>query len=362
MVEAAHCTVTEGQIDAAITAAHEGISFEGFELRQTDGGYKLTIPEANTSETLTESALRERLASIPVPLTNWHYWSALDVSDAKYAFLRWLEDARGEELPPPGERYTQLADELERHWGELLITTTIDGDGTRRYSLRHQADATTPDDELTAYDDPLAAQRLAKEDDDGRYRPLKTAPTLQTGWHFPDCSAADLLETVSFFYPATVANWYAESTGGLEVTHWSETTARQTGIYDVAAELPRDAVDWAVEACCVDSQCLKRREWEYDEETAIDVPAGNGEFPCREPCSLLIAAARKWSLIEAEETEAMPLELAPSERDQLEELLDAVAEGKTDEIREADVGDGANRYRARYLRAKLREKGVLFRE
>jgi len=362
MVEAAHWTVTDGQIEAAVAAAHEGISFEGFELLHVDDGYRLTVPGVKNSETLTESTLRERLASIPGAVTNWHYWTDLDVSDANYAFLRWLENARGEQIPPPNDRYELLVEGLERHWGDLLITTTIEEDGTRRYSLRHQADATMPDDELAGYDDPLAAQRLAKEDDDGRYRPLKTAPTLQTGWHFPGCSAPELLEVVSFFYPATVTNWYAESIGELDVTHWSETTARQTGIYDVTAELPEEAVDWAVEACCVDSQCLKRREWEYDEKTAIDVPAGEGEFPCREPCSLLIAAARKWSLIEAEETEPMTLELTQSERDQFEELLDAVAEGNADEIREADVGDGANRYRARYLRAKLREKGMLFDE
>jgi len=106
------------------------------------------------------------------------------------------------------------------------------------------------------------------------------------------------------------------------------------------------------EACCVDSQCLRRREWEYEDGDELDADGGDGPFPCREPCSLVIAAARKWAILESEEERTYELELTTSELNQLEELVDAVAEGRVDEIREADVNDGANRYRARYLRAK----------
>jgi hypothetical protein len=102
----------------------------------------------------------------------------------------------------------------------------------------------------------------------------------------------------------------------------------------------------------VDSQCLKRREWEFDEETPLDVDGGDGAFPCREPCSLVVAAARKWATLEREAERTYEFTLTPSEKEQLEEILDAVADGRVDDIREADVYDGANRYRARYLRAK----------
>ena len=66
----------------------------------------------------------------------------------------------------------------------------------------------------------------------------------------------------------------------------------------------------------------------------------------------MVAAARKWTILEGETERTYEFELTPSEKNQLEALIDAVAEGRVDEIREADVNDGANRYRARYLRAK----------
>jgi hypothetical protein len=37
----------------------------------------------------------------------------------------------------------------------------------------------------------------------------------------------------------------------------------------------------------------------------------------------------------------------------LEAIIDAVADGRIDDIREADTKEGANRYRTRFLRAKL---------
>ena len=80
---------------------------------------------------------------------------------------------------------------------------------------------------------------------------------------------------------------------------------------------------------------------------------GDGVFPCREPCSMVIAAARKWTRLESEQSRTYEFDLTPSEKAQIEAIIDAVADGRADEIREADTSDGANRYRARYLRAKL---------
>ena len=132
--------------------------------------------------------------------------------------------------------------------------------------------------------------------------------------------------------------------------------ARQSGIYGVVKTWDRgegyEHVNWVAESCCADSQCLKRREWEYDEETDLDVDGGDGVFPCREPCSLVVSAARKWTRLESERPRSYTFELTPSEKEQLETIVDAVADGRTDEIREADVKDGANRFRARFLRAK----------
>jgi hypothetical protein len=113
-----------------------------------------------------------------------------------------------------------------------------------------------------------------------------------------------------------------------------------------------DHVNWVAEACCDDSQCLKRREWEYDDDTSLDVDGGDGAFPCREPCSLVISASRRWTKLEAEESRTYEFELTPSEKEQVEAIIEAVSDGRVDAIREADVSEGANRYRARFLRAK----------
>jgi hypothetical protein len=68
---------------------------------------------------------------------------------------------------------------------------------------------------------------------------------------------------------------------------------------------------------------------------------------------VVISAARRWTKLEAEESRTYEFELTPSEKEQIEEIIDAVADGRTDEIREADVYEGANRFRTRFLRAKL---------
>ena len=343
----------EDPVDALVATAPDGIAFDGLRVESDPDGYTFETPD-RVETGLDEVSLRDAASDDPY-VGNWYFWHAVaPQTDARWAFLRWLEGAEDHAVP---ERYDALADGLATEWGQLEITVSLDGEAGRSYDLWHVDDAATPSDELAAHEDPLEARELAKHDDDGGYRPLKTAPSLQTGWQFPDLAPADVVEAVHAFYPATVQNWHREREGELDVDHWHETVERQTGIYGVVRTWDRgegyEHVNWVAEACCDDSQCLKRREWEYDEETELDVDGGEGAFPCREPCSLVIAAARQWTKLEGEQSQTYEFELTPSEKEQVEEIIDAVADGRADDIREADVYDGANRYRTRFLRAKL---------
>ncbi|MFC3476409.1 DR2241 family protein [Halobacterium litoreum] len=330
--------------DALADAADAGIDFDGLTVEPYRDAYRWQTPDGEA--VVTEAELRER-ADSPYA-TNWHYWERVveGHDTARRAFLRWLE-GDGEHAVP--ERYDHLRGGHTRHWGELAVTVVLSEDGQRRYEVRHEDDLGA---DVDAYTDPLEARQLVKHDDDGRYRPLSTAPTLPTGWAFVDLDGSDLVQTVEYVYPATVANWHREREGDLDVDHWEDAAGRQSGIYEIVQQLDGDALEWAAEACCVDSQCLKRREWDESEDEELDVPRGDGEFPCREPCSLFIAAARKFTTLEREETREYTFELTPEEKEQVEDIVDAVADGRTDEIREADVYEGANRYRARFLRAK----------
>ncbi|WP_415383298.1 DR2241 family protein [Halosimplex sp. TS25] len=356
------------QVEALAEAAADGIEFDGFAAEAEGDGYVLATDEGSKRVVHGED-LDDAAAEYAPYVTNWYFWHAeAPQAEDRWAFLRWLEGADDRRVR---ERYEALDAGVTREWGQLHVTVTVDDTGSRRYAIRHVDDAGADGDALTDRDDPLDARQIAKHDDRERYRPLKTAPTLRTGWRFPDLGPEEVFRAVDSFYPATVANWHREREGELDVSHWRETIGRQSGIYGVVDTWDRgeghEHVDWVAESCCDDSQCLKRREWQYDDETELDVDGGaseasrdegdataggDGVFPCREPCSLVISAARRWTKLEGEQSRTYEFELTPSEKDQIEEIIDAVADGRTEEIREADVYDGANRYRARFLRAK----------
>ncbi|AGM99959.1 hypothetical protein L593_00025 [Salinarchaeum sp. Harcht-Bsk1] len=350
-------------VDALLVAAEDGgVDCDGLVATVDDSDGYVFAAGDERHHGVDEERFRELAREHPRYVGNWRFWAQeTPPGDDRVAFLRWLEGAEDEPLP---DRLNRLEDGVETTWGQLHVTVTLADSGAaapasqyhRQYTLRHAEDvhgeAPVDSADLTDHTDPLDARELSKHDDRNRYRPLKTAPTLQRGWRFPDLDPSALVRAVECFYPATIPNWHREREGDLDVDHWRDTAERQTGIYDVVEELPREAVEWVAEACCVDSQCTKRREWQYDEGEALEADGGDGTYPCREPCSLVVAAARKWTILEGETERTYEFDLTPSEKHQLEELIDAVADGRVDEIREADVGDGANRYRARYLRAK----------
>ena len=314
--------------------------------------------DADTDTYHIETADRQRSVSadeLPVDaeqaayITNWYFYTQQVGSEVTQAFCRWLELADEHSVP---DRYAALEAGIDREWGQLEITTTVSDDGTRRYEVRHADDSDADATTLTPHTDPFDARDIGTLDANGRYRPLRTAPSLDSGWIFPDLTANEVYEAVEAFYPATVVNWDRERRGELDIDHWRDEQDRQSGIYNLITVLPDEAVDWAATACCDDSQCLKRREWQLSADEPLDADGGDGTFPCREPCSMVVAAGREWAKLEREDSRTYEFELTPSEKEQLEAMIDAIADDAVDEIREADVGEGANRYRVRYLREK----------
>lgn len=170
------------------------------------------------------------------------------------------------------------------------------------FELTHRADAGRGD--LERFNRPEDAREIAKLDDAGNYRPLKTEPNLRHGWLLRLSDTADLRSALDYFYSATLGTWLAHEQQRVAPIHLRETAARQSGMYAVVKKITEAQANALVgDFCKTDGGCLKRILWRIDEATpVISLPPEKfnpapraGELPllCCEACNLLIAAARE---------------------------------------------------------------------
>lgn len=205
----------------------------------------------------------------------------------------------------------QLRDELE--FGHVLVRREANS-----FELRHVEDRDVPSRELHSM--PLDRLRtLAQFTTAGTFRPLKSAPDLQRGWHFTAHDDAALEAALNILHPGGLADWFAAQSPALPVTNWREFTARQTGMYRLTAMLTDAQAAQVIRAGCAASLCLKRRLWSVA-GLAPDAAADKSCIPCLEPCAVLLEFARK--TMRAEQEEKAPLTLAASELDALQAALE----------------------------------------
>jgi hypothetical protein len=157
---------------------------------------------------------------------------------------------------------------------------------------------------------PVDALEIARFDDAGNYRPLRTVPNLRHGWEIvaPDLSAA--IEAIEAIYPGRLAIWRTWKTGRLKTTSLRETLNRQSGMYRVAAKISDEQInDLIGNFCRSDRGCLRTILWRRDKQGTLSsakLPpekfdptvdqTGRGEkcipLLCQEACNLLVAACR----------------------------------------------------------------------
>jgi sirohydrochlorin cobaltochelatase len=188
--------------------------------------------------------------------------------------------------------------------GELFIDRSDDG----HFRLCHRDDIGR--DDLTIFDDANAAVEIARYDDAGNYRSLKTAPNLRHGWKLVLADRRAVALAVDFIYPGRAAAYNAWRKDAFRAAPFRETLARQSGMYRVAAKISDEQADTLIgNFCRSDRGCLRTILWSRDTAGTVAsslLPAtkfdprfdqtGRGEpaFPllCQESCNLLVAAAR----------------------------------------------------------------------
>jgi sirohydrochlorin cobaltochelatase len=194
------------------------------------------------------------------------------------------------------------------------------------FVLLHRDDETL--DHLQVFRSAEDAIEIAKHDDAGNYRPLKTAPNLRHGWRLELDTLEALMRALDYFYPGRLAVFAAWKSDKLQTTPLRETLDRQSGMYRVAAKISDSQIDDLVaDFCRSDGGCLRTILWkrdargtvastklpnekfdpEYDQVEASAQPGSSASAKatadrptpatvpllCQEACNLLIAECRK---------------------------------------------------------------------
>src|SRR5256714_2590724 len=107
--------------------------------------------------------------------------------------------------------------------GQILIQKIQIG----RFVLSHRDDETL--DTLKSFRSAEDAIDIAKYDDAGNYRPLKTSPDLRHGWRLELDSVEELRRALDYFYPGRLAVFAAWKSNKLETTPLRQTLDRQSG-------------------------------------------------------------------------------------------------------------------------------------
>jgi sirohydrochlorin cobaltochelatase len=189
--------------------------------------------------------------------------------------------------------------------GQIAIECRDNGS----FTLTHRDDAARSD--LMPYGRAEEAADVARFDDAGSYRPLKTAPNLRHGWRLTLENLGALRTALDLFYPGRLAAFSAFEKHELVATPFRETLARQTGMYRIAVQIDDPAADELIGSFCrSDGGCLRTILWRRDDAgtTAFtrlppekfdplhdQTGAGRPVVPllCQEACNLLVAEARK---------------------------------------------------------------------
>ena len=214
-------------------------------------------------------------------------------------------------MPDSIEKLLKAALTAPFYFGEIFVQKT-----RGRFVLSHRDDELV--DHLQTFRNAQDAIEIAKYDDAGNYRALKTAPNLRHGWRLELDTLEELRCALDYFYPGRLAVFVAWKIGRLRTTSLRDTLNRQSGMYRVAAKISDSQTDDVVaDFCRSNGGCLRTILWKRDArgtspstklpDEKFDPRYDQAGMPgrpgstipatvpllCQEACNLLVAECRK---------------------------------------------------------------------
>ncbi len=147
-----------------------------------------------------------------------------------------------------------------------------------------------------------AVRAAVRFDERGRYRPLSGARGMPRGWFVRCRNREELERVIETIYPLALVHIRQLAEGSLRVVGLDAVLRRQSGRYEVAAELSEEGRELATAVVC--GACVRVPVWTGKQLTE---PSG---IPCPEPCSVLVSFCREAAIWEREG--AVPGEDDPS--------------------------------------------------
>lgn len=191
-----------------------------------------------------------------------------------------------------------LAEELESYlppgaslrFGQLQLFRSPEG----IFAACH-ADDRAMHDGLDEIDSVTGLRDLAKYDVYGQFRPLKTAPTLKSGWKTQCVCAREFLKRLDALYPGVFATWIAYERNRHSTTSLRRTLDRQTGMYRFAGTITDPMANRIIRELCSPG-CLRKIAWPINDHcpvSRIKREATSIPVICTEACTFAVSRARE---------------------------------------------------------------------
>lgn len=242
-----------------------------------------------------------------------------------------------------------LLSSLKQHAqvGQIIVSNKAADAG----HIIHIDDEKQPVDSLTQVS--LSELRsIVSSTADGKFRPLKSAPNLKSGWIYSYADSSQLKDALDIIYPGFVSDFYYLHSNQNEHLGYFSFAGRQTGMYKATGSLSESELSHVIAGCCQENFCQKLRWWDSQSNPSQPI-SQNPEIniPCLEPCAPFMELARIQA--KCEQSDKINVEMSQREWDVIVAALDWTSKNPPSQLKDGEVYNVKNPKRTSILMSKI---------